>query len=407
MTTPPKVCYEGAMKKISLNSITDQLSGRFFGLIEQQIYLNYARLLGKIGGLFLLLVMLILSLGLHHLIIDYGASPKVLLLMMALTVPGVLFVVIPFSGIFASTTLFHRLEQQNELIIIRSSGFHAWRIVRPVATIGCLLALIGWVNGLWIAPISSQNYNTINRSYRHQEINIDIKAKKFNHFGSGMMVYAEAITPEKIYLNVLISIEKANGNQQTLIGRTGQFNGNFNAPGFVLRNGTSQEFDMKTHEIHSTDFLSYQLKMDEEEVLERSYWAKSSERFLPDLLFPDLNNPVDKARYDELVAKGHDRIITPIFFFLLPILASLLMIHAPFDRRVYMKNILSTVFICFGLYILQRISLNMAASNIGFLSLTYGLLCATIFAIVLLLRRTRPLHLEPIQAFKKILGRKS
>ena len=327
--------------------------------------------------------------------------------MMTLAIPGVLFVVIPFSGIFASTMLFHRLEQQNELIIIRSSGFHAWRIVRPVAIIGGLLALLGWVNGLWIAPISNQNYNSINRSYRNQEINIDIKAKKFNHLGSGMMIYAEAITPEKIYLNVLISIEKADGNQQTLIGRTGRFNGDFNSPGFVLRDGTSQEFDMKTHEIQSTDFLSYQLKMDEKEVRKHSYWTKSNERFLPDLLFPDLSNPTDKARYHELIAKGHDQIVTPMFFFLLPILASLLMIHAPFDRRVYLKKILSTACICFGLYILQRISLNMAANDITFLSLTYGLLCATIFAVVLLLRRTRPLHLEPIQGIKKALGRKN
>ncbi len=395
------------MKPRPFSAIHKIASGRFFGLIEQQVYLTYARLFGKIGGLFLLLITLILSLGLHHLITDYGASPAVLLMMMLLNIPGVLFVVIPFSGIFASTTLFHRLEQQNELIIMRSVGFNAWRIVRPIALIGSFLTLLGWINGLWILPLSSQNFNTINRSYRNQEVNITIKAEKFNHLGSGMMLYAKAITPEELYLDVLISIEKPNGSEQTLIARTGQLNGDFNSPGFILRDGTSQEFNPETHEIHSTDFSSYQLKMDEEEVRKRSYWAKSNERFLPDLLFPDLSNSTDKARYNELVAKGHDRLVTPIFFLLLPMLASLLMLHAPFDRRAYMGKVLSTILLCFGLYLLERISLNMAASNIHFLSLTYSILFGTALMIILLLRRTQPLHIDPFSRLRTLVFRKS
>ena len=367
----------------------------------QQIYLGYVRLFSRIGGLFLLLVTLILSLGLHKLIIDYGAPASTLLLMMVLNIPGVLFVVLPFTGIFTSTTLLHRLEQQNELIIMRSVGFHTWQIVKPIASIGGVLAVLGWINGLWLLPISSQNFNIINRSYRHQEVNIDLKAERFNHLGSGMMLYAEDITPEKLYLNVLISIQRSDGSAQTLIGRTGQFSGDFNSPGFVLHDGTSQRFDPQTHTIQSTEFARYRLKMDEEEVRKRSYWTKSNERFLPDLLFPDTSNSTDIARYDELVAKGHDRIVTPIFFFLLPLLASLLMIHAPFDRRAYMGKLLSILSICFGLYILQRISLNMAANNLVFLGLTYGLLCCTSIATLLLLRRTQPL---PIDFFSGVLS---
>ena len=382
------------MHKLPSSPLGAMVPGSFFGLIAQQVYLSYAKLFSRIGGLFLLLMTLILSLSLHHLIIDYGAPATMLLFMMLLNIPGVLFVVIPFSGIFASVTLFHRLERQNELVIMRSVGLSAWHIVKPVASIGCLLTLLGWINGLWILPISSQNYNIINRSYRHQEVNIEIKAEKFNHLGSGMMLYAEDITPEGLYLNILISIQKPDGNKQTLIARTGQFNGDFNSPGFILRDGRSQEFNATSHTVQSADFSSYQLKIDEEEVREKSYWTKSSERFLPDLLFPDLSNSNDKVRYHELVAKGHDRLVTPIFFFLLPLLASLLMIHSTFDRRAYMGKVLSIIFICFCLYLCQRISLNMAASHSSFLGLTYGLLCGTALTVIALLRRTQPLSVD-------------
>ena len=368
----------------------------------QQIYLGYAHLFSWIGGLFLLLMTLVLSLGLHYLILDYGVSASTLLFMILLTIPGLLFVVIPFSAIFASITLFHRLSQNNELIVMRSVGFDTWRMIKPIALIGLVLALFGWVNALWLVPLSSQTFNKINRSFRHQEIDVTIKAEKFNHLGENIMLYARAITPDNLYQDVLVAIQEPDGSGQTLIAQTGQFNQDFNSPGFLLRHGTSQGFDAKERELQVTEFDSYQLKLAEKEIDEISYWMKSSERYLPDLLLPDITNSTDRSRYDELVTKGHDRLITPVFFFLLPMLASLFMILAPFDRRAFFGKIFSSALLCFGVYILHRISLNMAASSLGFLAITYGILLATIIAVIVLLQHKRPLPIDLIALAKTV-----
>lgn len=374
--------------------IKSVLCGDIFGLIGKQIYQGFWGFLSRIGTLFLLMLCLILSLGLHYLIIDYGVSASTLVYMVLLNTPGTLFVVIPFSAILSAILLMHRLDRQNELIIIRITGYNTWRIIQPVAMVGVMLACIGWINGLLIIPESTQTFNKLNREFRTQENEISIKPGRFNHFGDNIMLYARTATKENLYRDVIISIEKENGNNQILLARTGKFRNGLHQPSILLRHGSSQEFNAKSRSLQITEFNSYRLQVPEKEVNKISYWIKSNERYLPDLLFPDLDNPSDKARYAELVTKGHERLVTPVYFFLLPLIATLLMAHAPYERRYFFGKNISVTFYVFGIYILHRISLNMAASNLVFLVLTYGLLLLCAGALIVLLRRKTPLQMD-------------
>ena len=373
------------------HGLKNLLLGRRFGLIGQQIYIGYWEQFARIGGLFLMLVILIATLSMHVLILEYGAPARIVLSMIALALPDTFFVLIPFSGIFAALALFHRLRQDNEIIIMQSVGCSTFKIIQPLILSALILALIGWLNSLLIAPLSNQQYHSYKRNFQDQVIEVNLKQERFNHLGKKVMLYAGGIADNNTFQNLLISLDLDNGKTQTVMAKTGKFNNNFREPGFLLYEGRLHEYDSQNRQLREVTFDSYRVQFSDDEVREISYQLRSNERFLPDLLFPESTSVLGLDRYDELVAKGHDRLTTPLYFFLLPLISALMIVHTPYSRETLLIPVLVTTTLSFGLYLTHRMAVNLTAGDLAYLPLIYGNLLVSFVLLFLLIRRRQAL----------------
>ena len=349
-------------------------------------------------GLFLLLLLLLMLLQQHDLIIKFGASGTAVAMLVLLSIPKLLMIVLPCSAIIAAARLIQRLETQQELIIMRQSGLNNAQLLRPIIAFGSLLVFIGWVNGLLMIPLATQEYNHIKRSFAQQEVQIALDIGKFNYLGDSTMFYAQEIDDQGQYHRLMI-VRIDEQNNTTIIADRGLLNNDLNNPGFLLFNGSVQKFDRVQHTLDVVSFDSYQASITPKEVDQFSYWLSSNERFLPNLLFPDLNNTIDRKRYHELISKGHDRIVSPIYFLLLPLIAALLMINTPYSRDLAVSKIASSISLCFMVIIAHMVIVSTVAVNSSLWWLCYLLLLTVVIISLLLWRRRTALNFDFIGFF--------
>lgn len=116
-----------------------------------------ARAVTAVGGLFAILVALVLLIDLIENMRfagkfadgDFGLA----VMMTLLRAPSLTQALIPFVFLFGSIWMFHQLNRRSELSVMRSAGLSVWRLLAPAGIIAALsgLLLIGLVD-----PMSSR-----------------------------------------------------------------------------------------------------------------------------------------------------------------------------------------------------------------------------------------------------------
>ncbi|HBQ48692.1 MAG TPA: LPS export ABC transporter permease LptF, partial [Hyphomonas atlantica] len=71
-----------------------------------------------------------------------GQSAGVFLEFTALSLPNVIRLVLPIAAFIAAVYVTNRLTSESELVVVQSSGFSPFRLARPVAMFGLLVALL-------------------------------------------------------------------------------------------------------------------------------------------------------------------------------------------------------------------------------------------------------------------------
>ena len=71
-----------------------------------------------------------------------GQSAAVFLEFTALTVPNVIRVVLPMAAFAAAVYVTNRLSSDSELVVVQTTGYSSFRLVRPVLVFGALVAVL-------------------------------------------------------------------------------------------------------------------------------------------------------------------------------------------------------------------------------------------------------------------------
>lgn len=126
-------------------------------------YLGWAVLLGTLLTLFLLVSV--------HALIDFvdelnqagdrGLTFVHALVMTGLTVPRRVYELFPTAVLLGGLLGLGSLAAHNELMVIRASGVSVLRLVRSVLSVGVLMALLAFVIGEFLVPLTEHQVETI------------------------------------------------------------------------------------------------------------------------------------------------------------------------------------------------------------------------------------------------------
>ncbi|HEY9039373.1 MAG TPA: LPS export ABC transporter permease LptF [Roseovarius sp.] len=138
-------------------------------------------------------------------LISDGQSTWIFIEFTALTLPGVIGVVLPIAAFAGAVYVTNRLSTESELTVMQATGFSPWRLARPVVYFGVIVALMMSLLLHILIPLSLKQLET-----RRAEVSGNITAKlltegEFLHPASGVTFYIREITPEGELRNVFLS----------------------------------------------------------------------------------------------------------------------------------------------------------------------------------------------------------
>jgi lipopolysaccharide export system permease protein len=201
------------------------------------------------------------AVGLFDRLIGDGQSARVFLEFSLLTIPNVVRLVLPVAAFAAAVQVTNRLSQDGELVVMRATGFSAWRLARPVLWFGAAVAVMMALLTNFAVPASRAML-----ADRSAEIEADATARlltegRFMHPADGLTVFIGEIAANGELRDIFLSDERPARGRLTYAARRALLARGDAGPMLIMFDGQVQELDRTTGRLAVTVFadLTYDL----------------------------------------------------------------------------------------------------------------------------------------------------
>jgi lipopolysaccharide export system permease protein len=272
------------------------------------------------------------------ILVDQGQTIVVFLKVVLLMMPQLMAMMLPIAVFVAALHALNRLHVEQEIVVCFAAGFSRWRVIAPALRLVALIALATLAVNLWVQPWSA-------RQMREEMFNVksDVAASlvrpgEFKHGGAGLTVYAQKAEPGGVMHNLFVYREKPDGGSSTLSAREGQVVRRNGEPVLMLKLGLHQEYNSRGV-LNSLAFDTYPLALGPFLGPEQDVHYKIADRYLHELLHPDLTQSWEQQNRTRMMAEAHYRLSSPLYNFTFMLLAFWAVIGGPFTRLGYVKRV--------------------------------------------------------------------
>jgi lipopolysaccharide export system permease protein len=274
------------------------------------------------------------SLSAIGLVLNQRQSPLVFAKVILLAMPQLIVLILPVAVLVAGLVSINRLHRDNEIVICFSSGMSRWRVISPAIRLSALMATLSLVITLWVQPLCYRGLRDTLFSVRTDLLATMIRPGQFTHPAPGVTVYAQSLDEEGTIRNLFIDRHLNGGRDTTITASEGRLMRNGAAPMLLLRHGANQELS-STGTLNYLAFDKYVLDLRPLIVARPTVRYKLSDRYLHELLYPDLRQPWERANVGPMLAEAHSRLAAPLYNVAFMFLALTAVIGGPFSRLGY------------------------------------------------------------------------
>ena len=162
-------------------------------------------------------------------------------------------------------------------------------------------------------------------------------------------------------------------------------------PRVLMFGGNRQEFDRESGTVSVLYFDQYALNLEILREDREQPWLKPRERFLPDLLNPDLDDPRDAAQQTRLIAIGHQRLSSPLLAFAFTAIGLGALLSGGFNRRGQGLRIAGALALVVVVQALDFAATTLTRRSLAYLPMLYLIPTAT-FVLGIAAMYMRPLR---------------
>jgi lipopolysaccharide export system permease protein len=281
--------------------------------------------------------MLSQSLSALDIIVDQRQSLIVFFKITGLALPALLSLILPVAVFVAAILSLNRLHTEQEIVVCFAGGMSRWEVIAPAMRLAAGCALISLAINLWVQPPSA-------RALREEifRVRADLAASlvqpgEFSEPSPGLTVFAQSEGPSGELKNLFVHQQRQNGST-TFGAREGQITKRHGSPILIMRHGSSQEFS-KNGVLNFLSFDEYTLDLAPFLARDTDVHFKTSDRWLHELIFPDLSQQWERQYRKKLLAEGNSRIASPLYNLALMAVALAAVLGGPFSRLGYSRRI--------------------------------------------------------------------
>ncbi len=191
------------------------------------------------------------------LVINKGVNLKDISLLIAYSAPPFLTFTLPMAFLLSSVVALGRLSSENEILVLKASGVNLRNLFVPVAMLGLVVFLAGFLNNALLLSKSSEAFRQTLLSIGKRQFSIEEGI--FNEF-PGVVIFVDKVDSKNRGLSgIIISDDRDEGVRQTLAAEKGSLNLDLNTfdLSFILKNGTLHRWQKQADTYQSISFNDY------------------------------------------------------------------------------------------------------------------------------------------------------
>jgi lipopolysaccharide export system permease protein len=291
------------------------------------------------------------SLSALDVIVNQRQSAFVFAKITLLAMPQLMNMVLPIALFVAALVSLNRLHTEQEIVVCYAGGMSRARVIAPAMRLACTVAFVALVMNLFVQPATLR---AMRETYF--QVNADlastlVREGQFNSPAPGLTVYAQTIGSDGTIHNLFIHQVKDDGSSTTYTANEGRLLKRQGRPVLQMRSGAIQEFNRRGV-LNFLTFDDYQFDLSPLNDTDELIHYKPSDRYLHELLFPDLQQGWEVRNRERLLAEGHARLSTPLYNIAATAIALAAILGGGFSRLGYGRRIAVASAIAAGVRIL-------------------------------------------------------
>ena len=323
-----------------------------------------------------LVVWLATALKELNLITSQGQGIVLFFQMTLLSLPSLMALIAPNAMLMAALYTLDRMNGDSELIVMTSSGATVWRIGAPILALASLVTITILLANLFITPASMRALRSFITQVRADLISQVLQPGRFSSPETGLTFHIRDRSPNGDLLGLLVHDERDNKQVMSYLAERGRIITNDDGSYLVM-------FQGYVHRLNDEDKdKNVQIVAFDQNMLDISEFSpkdnsdkdlRPREKYIGDLINPDMSNPATQRNYGQIRSELHDRLATPLYPLAFAFVAIALLAHARTTRESRWAQILLAFGIALGLRVAGITAGNLVAVNAWAVLLVYAI----------------------------------
>jgi lipopolysaccharide export system permease protein len=278
------------------------------GRFDRYLIAQLTVVFGFFGLVLVLVYWINRAVVLFDQLIADGQSAGVFLEFTALTLPGIIRLVLPIAAFAASLYVTNRLAEGSELVVVQATGYSPWRLARPVLFFGLGASLLTAILTTYLAPAAQLQLRLREAEIAETATARLLRDGQFLTPAPGVAFYVRSITPAGELEDIFLADRRNESETVTYTAARAYLIRTERGPQLVMIDGLIQTLRADDQRLVTTSFSD--LAYDITGLIGPRRPDRRSAREVPtlDLLWPSDTVTAETGRSPgQLVAEGHDR----------------------------------------------------------------------------------------------------
>ena len=278
------------------------------------------------------------SLSSLDLLVDQRQSILTFSRIVLLSLPELLALVLPIALFVAGLMALNRLHIEQELVVCFAAGMSRWRVIAPAMKLAIVCALLTLFVNLWVEPWCARDMRRELFRIRTDLAASLVKPGEFTQPAPGLTLYVQQVDQGGVLKNLFIYQEMPGGTSTTYTALQGVLTKRNGQPVLVMRNGSNEGFN-SVEVLNYLAFDEYTLDLGQYINTEDKLHFKTADRYLHELVHPDLTQLWEQRNRKQMLSEGHYRLSSPLYSITFMSLAIWAVLGSGFSRLGYGRRV--------------------------------------------------------------------
>ena len=328
-------------------------------------------------------------------ILDKGGNIFDFFKLSLLSLPSWLSISLSFGIFFGIFITYTRLENDKEIIVMKSAGLSGVQIALPGILIGFFISIILFLNLHFLSPISYTVFKNYQNEIRYRTPEITFNDKTFVDVDKYTTIFFENKNIKNQIINVFVQDRRNIKEHIEIFAKEGFFYSKENKIFLVLKNGTKIfsplnkaptiiDFEMNTINLHENDNKNKNFEFGGNTSIKSRFVEDKELSFFDLIKKSKLHN--EFKNHNKYLAEAHSRNVNsllPLTFSMIVLSLLLLISNSRKFNLLYRISIFSLIFLTQTILIVFK---NLTTKDIYFLPFLYSIPISIVIISFLLLQ---------------------